>query len=142
MIQDVARPPDLAATGRVDASGVAGDELGDGQWVSISQAAALVQVSVDTIRRRIRTEQITWKRDGRGHYMVEVPTALAPPSRRPRDEATAGLLVRLRNCAALLSEIRTQRDQLLEQVEAQQRLLEAHARAEADLRQLLLASRS
>ncbi len=121
-------------------------EKGDGAatvWVPIRHAADLANVSVDTIRRRIKMEQIPWRRDLRGRYMVTLPAG-SVLSTRPAlsHEATASLLFRLRNCAALLTEIRAQRDQLQRQLEVQQRLLEAHAEAEADLRRLLAAERS
>jgi hypothetical protein len=136
-------PLTSAAIGSHETPALAEVEVSDGQWVSIRHAASLGRVSVDTIRRRIRAEQIAWKRDIRGHYLVSLPSDLAWRSSRAQGaEATAGLLVRLRNCAALLTEVRAQRDQLLRQVDAQQRLLEAHAQAELDLRKLLLASRS
>jgi hypothetical protein len=133
----------MPPTTRFDETAPAEAEVGDRQWVSIRQAAALGRVSVDTIRRRIRAKQIAWKRDVRGHYLVSLPSDLAWRTPRAQGvEATAGLLVRLRNCAALLAEVRAQRDQLLRQLDAQQRLLEAHAQAEIDLRKLLLASRT
>jgi hypothetical protein len=110
-----------------------------GEWVSIRHAAAFANVSVDTIRRRIKMEQIPWRRDPRGRYMVTIPSGWSPAAERaPGQEAAASLLLRLRNCAALLNEIRTQRDLLLRHVEVQQHLLEAHAQSEADLRRLLL----
>ncbi|MGH7777726.1 MAG: helix-turn-helix domain-containing protein [Candidatus Dormibacterales bacterium] len=97
----------------------------------IPEAAARLGVSVDTVRRRVRAGRLAASRDERGRYLVEIPEPRRPgppigePSPTPAEE--------------VLSELRRQRDQLSAQLADQQRHLEAHMAAEADLRRLLLA---
>lgn len=64
----------------------------------IPDAAAALGVSVDTVRRRIRSGALTAQRDGRGRYLVDVPTpayadAYAAPGERlgtPTQATAAG----------------------------------------------------
>jgi hypothetical protein len=121
----VADPPSGAAISDLQAS-----------WMPIRHAADHLGVSIDTIRRRIKANRLNWRRDARGQYQVAVPVVRAPPSPRGtpiRAVDNAGLRI----CEAALEEVRVHRDALLRQVEAQQRLLEAHAKAEAEFLRLL-----
>ena len=49
--------------------------------ISIAEAAARFNVSIDTIRRRVRSGALSAKRDARGQWWLEVPNA--PPEPRP-----------------------------------------------------------
>lgn len=95
---------------------------------SIPEAAARLGVSVDTVRRRVRSGRLPATRDARGRYVVELPDG----SPAPPPPAHAG------DVDALLAEVRRQREVLEAQLAAQERHLEAHMAAEADLRRLLL----
>ena len=108
----------------------------------ISEAALQLGVSVDTVRRRIRSGELSAELDSRGRYLVEVPDALLTSAsevelRQRQGGPTGELRSDLAQLQELLDEVRRQRDQLLEQVAAQGRQLEEAARERAELRRLL-----
>jgi excisionase family DNA binding protein len=79
--------------------------------MTIRQAARALGTSVDTIRRRIRRGELSYRRDSRGWIMVDVPDAQGgaspmQPSARAGGEPTADLVQRL------IEENRWLRDQL------------------------------
>ena len=89
--------------------------------VTLSDAASRLGVSVDTVRRRLRSGELAGRQVGR-RTLVTVSESHAP-SRRAGDE--------------LLTEVRAERDRLAAQVDALNRQLEAAAVERAELRQLL-----
>jgi excisionase family DNA binding protein len=89
--------------------------------VTLSEAASRLGVSVDTVRRRLRSGELAGRQLGR-RTLVTVPESVSP-SRRAGDE--------------LLAEVRAERDRLAAQVDALNRQLEAAAAERAELRGLL-----
>lgn len=89
--------------------------------VSLSEAASRLGVSVDTIRRRLRTGELPGRQVGR-RLLVTIPESQAP-SRRAGDE--------------LLAEVRAERDRLAALVESLNRQLESASVERAELRALL-----
>ena len=90
--------------------------------VPLSEAASRLGVSVDTVRRRLRTGELAGRQAGR-RTLVSLPEAVATPARRASDE--------------LLAEVRMDRDRLALQVQALMGQLEAAAIERAELRGLL-----
>ena len=90
--------------------------------VPLSEAASRLGVSVDTVRRRLRTGELAGRQVGR-RTIVSLPEAQAVPARRASDE--------------LLAEVRADRDRLVAQVEALNRQLEAASAERAELRAML-----
>src|SRR6266511_422646 len=55
------------------------DRTNGARQVSVAEAAALLGVSVDTIKRRVRSGALQGSRDARGRLLVSVPEAPAAP---------------------------------------------------------------
>lgn len=90
--------------------------------VPLSEAAARLGVSVDTVRRRLRTGELAARQAGR-RTLVSLPEAAAAPARRTSDE--------------LLAEVRAERDRLVIHLDALIRQLDAASAERAELRALL-----
>jgi len=82
--------------------------------VPLSEAASRLGVSVDTVRRRLRTGGLAGRQVGR-RTLVSLPESHAAPQRRASDE--------------LLAEIRSERNRLATQVDSLLRQLEAASAA-------------
>ena len=97
--------------------------------VGIRDAARLLGVSTDTIRRRIERGDLSAHKDARGRWVIEVEESMIAPPPAPATEVAAEReeVIRLRaeNQAlqALLDEVRSSRDRTVE--------------AEAELRRIL-----
>lgn len=90
--------------------------------VSLSEAAARLGVSVDTVRRRLRTGDLAGRQAGR-RTLVSLPEKAPTPARSTGDE--------------LLAEVRAERDRLAAQLEAMIRQLDAASIERTELRALL-----
>jgi excisionase family DNA binding protein len=130
----------------------------------LPEAAAVLGVSVDTVRRKIRKGQLTAAHDTEGRVLVEVPPAMHPAGQPPADAMQAAVQAAEAawqapssppepaqqvpsTDALLLEEVRRQRDQLADQVAAlrerlnfAERSIQAHQQGEAELRRLLAAA--
>jgi excisionase family DNA binding protein len=98
--------------------------------VGIREAARLLGVSTDTIRRRIERRDLPAHKDASGRWLIELDDSLVAPATPRATEVTSGdrdELIRLRaeNQALqnLVEEVRTSRDRTVE--------------AEAELRRIL-----
>ena len=116
--------------------------------MTVAEAAERLGVSVETIRRWIRSGQLVSRRDPRGHVTVEV---LAGSGRDPdaapsatqsghRHSHPVDLRRQLAHVNGLLAEVRRQRDQLEAQVAAQAHLLEQAAAERPELLRRLKAA--
>lgn len=114
--------------------------------MTIPEAAAVLGVSVATIRRRVQQGDLPARQDARGRYLVTVDTAAAGSGHSPQATATelAQLRLELKHTQELLAEVRRQRDELAILLDAQraqmEAVYEAQARADeerAELRRLL-----
>lgn len=91
--------------------------------VSISQAAALLGVSTDTIRRRIRRGELQARQDGRGRLLVLLADGEEAHALQPLEE--------------LVAELRRERDRLERELDdAKQTLRNALQAAENERREL------
>jgi excisionase family DNA binding protein len=98
--------------------------------VGIREAARLLGVSTDTIRRRIERRDLPAHKDASGRWLIDLDDSLVVPAAAPATELISGdreELIRLRaeNQALqmLLEEVRTSRDRTVD--------------AEAELRRIL-----
>ena len=111
--------------------------------VTLPEAAVELRVSTDTIRRRIKAGELTARADPRGRYLVEVPELASEASEEPSGAASAptqpqgDLKLELAHTRELLAEVRRQRDQLEQQVQAQWQHLERADQERSELRILL-----
>lgn len=121
--------------------------VGEVAEVSISQAAAILGVSVDTIRRRAKRGELVATMDGTGRYSVILDESQAVPRSAPiQDTHTAALeaenatlKAEVKRLADLLGELRRQRDMLQQQVDDLRQYRQDDAEAQHQLRQLILA---
>ena len=90
--------------------------------VPLAEAASRLGVSVDTVRRRLRTGELAGRQAGR-RTLVSLPETQVKPARAASDE--------------LLAEVRAERDRLVAQLEALTRQLEAASIERAQLRAML-----
>ncbi len=110
--------------------------------VTLEQAAIVLGVSVDTVRRRVRLGQLQAHRDGAGRRLVTVPAAPARPEdverllQREREQVEA-LQRDNAHLTELVAELRRQRQQLEAQNAALQRQLHTASEAQRDLHHLL-----
>lgn len=93
--------------------------------VTVGEAARILGVSLDTVRRRARLGLIQARRDEHGRYLVELPDEVAA---EPESLAPDARLAQALETAALLRE----------QNVGLQAQLDARTRAEEELRVLLL----
>jgi excisionase family DNA binding protein len=98
--------------------------------VGIREAARLLGVSTDTIRRRFERRDLSAHKDASGRWMIDLDDSLVAQAAPPADEAMSSdreELIRLRAekeaLETLLEEVRTSRDRTVE--------------AEAELRRIL-----
>jgi hypothetical protein len=110
-----------------------------------TEAAAVLGISADSLRRRIRQGTVQARRDGQGRLVVELPADAGAPQAAPSvagaPPASAGgvqaLQAELQALRAVLVEIRSERDALRLQVAVHaqerhqwhERLREAHVLA-------------
>ncbi|HLZ71325.1 MAG TPA: hypothetical protein VKV26_15600 [Dehalococcoidia bacterium] len=110
--------------------------------VTLEQAAIVLGVSVDTVRRRVRLGQLPAQRDATGRRLVTVPAAPALPEdverlhQREREQVNA-LNRDNAHLTELVAELRRQRVQLEAQNAALQTHLHAASEAQRDLHRLL-----
>ena len=95
--------------------------------LSITEAAAQLGVSSDTVRRRIRRGQLHARLDARGHYRIELEAVETAPA-GGQDTALLRLELEL---------LRHQRDGLEEDLQQARRAQERDAEERAELRRLL-----
>jgi excisionase family DNA binding protein len=121
--------------------------------VTLEQAAVVLGVSVDTVRRRVRLGQLTAHRDPTGRSLVAVPAAPLLPTEIERlSQQDREQLLALRrdnvHLSALVEELRRQqarleqhsatlREQLAAAIEAQRDLHRLLARAQDQISRLL-----
>lgn len=108
--------------------------------LTISEAAAALGVSVDTIRRKIKRGELTAHQDSRGKYLVSVDSsaaAAAPagPSAGPAD--TARLRLELEQAENMIEELRHQREVLEAELQGTRQAMQEAATERAELRRLL-----
>jgi hypothetical protein len=108
--------------------------------LSIAEYAARLGLSADTVRRRIRADQIPHRADGRGRYVVIMPDEDPMQMHAmPRQDADAHVLEReVLHATALAAAERRHGDELAATVALLREQLEARAKAEEELRVLLL----
>ncbi len=110
--------------------------------VTLEQAAMVLGVSVDTVRRRIRLGQLTAHREATGRSLVTVPAAPALPADidRLRQQERDQFDALKRDCAHLsetLHELRREQAQLREHNTVLAGLLVNADEAQSELRSLL-----
>jgi hypothetical protein len=109
-------------------------------WLSLVSPSTRLGLSADTVRRRVRTDQIPHRADERGRYVVIVSDA--DPMQlhaSPRQDADARVLEREMLHATTLAAAEPRRgDELAATVALLREQLEARAKAEEELRVLLL----
>lgn len=110
--------------------------------VTLEQAAIVLGVSVDTVRRRIRLGHLPAHRDGAGRRLVTVPAAPALPEdverlRQHEREQVEALRRDNAHLTDLVAELRWQRQQLEAQNAALQEQIHTASEAQRDLHRLL-----
>ncbi|MGE5723218.1 MAG: hypothetical protein ACM3YM_12240 [Sphingomonadales bacterium] len=107
--------------------------------VSIGEAASTLNVSIDTIRRRVRSGAISASRDSRGQWWLELPDT-TPEPRKPSvdDRIAVGLGTPLQASSPDADLVAQLRDEIaalrarLDASEAERREDKAQAAAERD----------
>ena len=110
--------------------------------LTISEAAAALGVSVDTIRRKIKRGELRAHQDNKGRYLVAVETPRlvgAPPvASVPGNAAeTARLRLGLEHAEAMVAELRHQREVLEGELQGARQAMQDAATERAELRRLL-----
>lgn len=108
--------------------------------LSISEAAAALGVSVDTIRRKIKRGEMQAEQDEHGKYMVKVKAAdggpVAPPTVGGPAE-TARLRLELDQAERMIDELRHQREVLEAELQGARQAMQDAATERSELRRLL-----
>ncbi|MHB8574046.1 MAG: hypothetical protein ACYDCQ_01820 [Dehalococcoidia bacterium] len=110
--------------------------------VTLEQAAVVLGVSVDTVRRRVRLGQLTAHRDATGRSLVAVPAAPLLPTEIERlSQQDREQLLALRrdnvHLSALVEELRRQQARLEQHSATLREQLAAAIEAQRDLHRLL-----
>lgn len=110
--------------------------------VPLEQAAIVLGVSVDTVRRRIRLGRLQTYRDTAGRRLVTVPAAPALPEdverlRQQERERSEALQRENDHLVELVAELRRQRQHLEAHIAALQEQVHAAGEAQRDLHRLL-----
>lgn len=96
-----------------------------GPDVSLTEAAATLNLSPDTIVRRIRTGTLTGHKDAGGRWRVMLPPVAEPAEAGSANAEHNAEVVRLRaeldGVRETLAEVRRHRDSLTEELEARRR---------------------
>ena len=106
---------------------------GEGPFLTLAEAAAALGVSVETVRRRIRSGEVRARRDSAGRYRVVPAVTHAPDSSRETlyawAEEAARLQKELQEARMRLSEIRREKRAIEDEL-AEARASEAGAQGE------------
>ncbi|MDO8472702.1 MAG: excisionase family DNA-binding protein [Dehalococcoidia bacterium] len=108
--------------------------------LTISEAAAALGVSVDTIRRKIKRGEMHAQQDSRGKYLVSVEgpvagAASAGPASGPADSAR--LRLELEQAERMIEELRHQRQVLESELQGTRLAMQDAATERSELRRLL-----
>jgi excisionase family DNA binding protein len=113
---------------------------GCGPEMSITEAAAVLGISVHSVRRRIAAGLIPSYRDGRGRVRI-VPRLSGPDDKAQGRETTDRLMGELRNTRKQLKDTQRQKANLEKELSAKELQL-AHSREDLAAMWRLLAARS
>ncbi|MBI2858587.1 MAG: excisionase family DNA-binding protein [Chloroflexi bacterium] len=109
--------------------------------LTISEAAAALGVSVDTVRRKIKRGEMQAHQDPRGKYLVQVDeTEVERPQVDAEDNGQADmarLKLELVHSRAMLEELRHQRETLEAELQGTRQALQDAATERSEMRRLL-----
>ncbi|GEM_PF-665111 len=108
--------------------------------LTITEAAAALGVSVDTVRRRIKSGEMEAHQDSRGKYLVAVEASNGTPVAVPGPGGLADvarLKLDLDHAFAMVDELRHQRETLEAELQGARQALQDAATDRSEMRKLL-----